>query len=294
MPSLLTTLLKKLIAPVFRNWHRGTVAEQRARQEKMARFDVLPPGIACEPFQIGALPAEWVRPEDPAGTILYLHGGAYALGSINTHRMLAASLAKHTGMQVLLIGYRLAPEAPFSAGLEDAVNAFLWLLESGVPPKEILFAGDSAGGGLALAALLTLRSGGHPLPAGAVLLCPWTDLTLSGASMHDKAKQDFILDQAHLAKFAGLYAGGHLLTHPLISPLFADLGGLPPLLIQTGTDEVLLDDARRTAAAAESAGVDARLEVYAGMIHVFQMFPFFPETREALTSIGAFANEQIA
>jgi len=293
MPGLLTSLLKKLIAPVFRNWHRGTVAEQRARQEKMTRFDVLPPGITGEQFQIEALAAEWVRPNDPAGTILYLHGGAYALGSINTHRMLAASLAKNTGRQVLLIGYRLAPEAPFPAGLEDAVNAYLWLLEGGILPKEIIFAGDSAGGGLALAALISLREDGHPLPAGGVLLCPWTDLTLSGASMLEKAEQDFILDSTHLAKFAGLYASEHKLSHPLISPLFADLGGLPPLLIQTGTDEVLLDDARRTAAAAEAAGVDVRLEVYDGMIHVFQMFPFFPETRQALASIANFTQERV-
>jgi acetyl esterase/lipase len=293
VPAWSTTLLKKLIAPVFRNWHRGTIAEQRARQERMTRFEALPQGISSEPLKISALGAEWVRPRDPAGTILYLHGGAYALGSIHTHRMLAASLAKNTGAQVLLIGYRRAPEAPFPAGLEDAVNATLWLLEEGIPPREIMIVGDSAGGGLALAALLSLRDDGHPLPAGGVLLCPWTDLTLSGASMRKKAKQDFILDEAHLAKFARLYAGEHDLSHPLISPLYADLQGLPPLLIQVGTDEILLDDARRTATAAEAAGVDVRLEVYDGMIHVFHMFPFFPETRLALSSIASFVKEHL-
>ena len=237
--------------------------------------------------------AEWVRPENPAGTILYLHGGAYALGSIKTHRIMAASLADTTSMQVLLIEYGLAPEAPFPTGLEDVVSTYLWLLESGIAPSELLIAGDSAGGGLALAALLRLRDKSHPLPAGAVLLSPWTDLALSGESAQSKTHLDFILKREHLAGIAGLYAGDTDLRDPLLSPIFADLTGLPPLLIQVGTDEILLDDSVRLANLAEEAGVQVQLEIYEEMFHVFHMFPFFAETRNAFQSISVFSRKQL-
>ncbi len=245
MADLRTNLIKKAIAPFFANWHRGTVVEQRSNQEKLARFNYFPKGISCQPAQIGALEAEWVRPASPDGTVLYLHGGAYCLGSIKTHRMLAAALADGANMQVLMIEYRLAPEFPFPAALDDAVAAYLWLMENGSSPTRILIAGDSAGGGLALATLLKLRDEGQPLPAGGILLSPWTDLTMSGDSAATKASLDFILNADHLSRMAQLYAGEASLQNPLISPLFSDLTGLPPLLIQVGTDEILLDDSLR-------------------------------------------------
>ncbi|MEJ2488053.1 MAG: alpha/beta hydrolase fold domain-containing protein [Anaerolineales bacterium] len=176
-----------------------------------------------------------------------------------------------------------------SIRLHDALTTYRWLLDNSTPPGEIIIAGDSSGGGLALAALLSLRDAGDPLPAGGILISPWADLTLSSGSVVSKAKQDFILDIPHLKNMAALYAGEHDLTNPLISPVFADLSGLPPLLIQVGSDETLLDDAARIAANAEKAGVDVRLEFYQDMIHVFHMFPFFSETGQAFESIKDFS-----
>lgn len=290
MSNLRTRLVKKAIAPVFANWHKGTVEHQRANHAKFSRYMVLPQGITCQPVQIGSINAEWAEWTSPetTGTILYLHGGAYVVGSITTHRMLAADLAKYSNARVLLIDYRLAPEDPFPAGLEDAITAYQWLLESGTPAEEILIAGDSAGGGLALAALLKLRDEGLPLPAGGILLSPWTDLTMSGDSIKSKTQKDFILDADHLSRMAKLYAGEADLRHPHISPLFADLRGLPPLLIQVGTDEILLDDSVRLAESAEKAGVDVQLEVYEEMFHVFHMFPLFREHKSAFREIGKF------
>ncbi len=288
MVNFQTTIIKKFIAISLRNWHRGSIDEQRTRQERLSGAKMPNPDITFQPVQIGVLAAEWVRPPQPAGTILYLHGGAYALGSIKTHRNLTATLANATGMQVLLINYRLAPEHPYPAGLEDAVQAYNWLLGQNIPPKEIVIAGDSAGGGLTLTALLSLRNDGVPLPAAAVLLSPWTDLTMTGESIKSKAQLDIVLDADHLLDFARLYAGEHDLNHPLISPLFADLTGLPPLLIQVGTDEILLDDSHRLAKLADEAGVKIQLDIFDGMIHVFHMFPFFKEAGQAFASIAEF------
>lgn len=241
--------------------------------------------------RIDHLKVEWIIPDKPAGTILYLHGGAYTLGSIKTHRSLASMLANHTQMQVLLPEYRLAPEAPFPAGLEDAAAAYRWLLKNGISADELIIAGDSAGGGLALATLLQLRDTDRRLPAGAVLLSPWTDLTMSGKSARSKAHLDFILNCKHLTRMAQLYAGGQDLHHPLISPVFADLSDLPPILIQVGTDEILLDDATRLAGRAEKDGCEITLEIFDGMFHAFHMFPFIRETRQAFQSIAIFSHK---
>jgi acetyl esterase/lipase len=222
--------------------------------------------------------------------ILYLHGGAYALGSINVHRELLARLARATHMRVLAVDYRLAPEHPYPAALEDTAAAYRWALDAGCAPSRIVVAGDSAGGGLALATLAALRDAGAPLPAGTVCLSPWLDLALTGASIRTKASVDPVLSREALERYAGLYAGEHARTHPLISPLYADLRGLPPLLIQVGTDEILLDDAVRGAEKARAAGVRATLDVVEGMFHVFQMVGVLPETRRALERIAAFVD----
>lgn len=288
MSSLKNKVLKKLVRPIFANWHRGTIPDQRARQERLVRFEYRPPDLDFKPEAIDSIHAEWIIPTKHTGTILYLHGGAFTVGSINTHRNLAVSLCKATGMKCLLIDYGLAPENPFPSGLKDVLIAYRWLLDNHIQPHEILIAGDSAGGGLTLAALLSLRDNGDPLPAGSILLSPWADLTLSGKSVETKASQDFILNVPHLKKMATAYAGEYDLTDPLISPVFADFQGIPPILIQVGTDEILLDDSLRIAAKNEKAGVDVILEIYEDMIHVFQMFPFFAETRCAFESIGKF------
>lgn len=290
MGNLKIKLIRPFLKVVFSGWHRGSVDQQRARQERMSRFNIPNPGISFQPFEIASLAAAWIQPDSPSGTILYLHGGAYTLGSIATHSNLAKMLAKTTSRRVLLIDYRLAPEHPFPAGLEDALSAYQWLLEQGNLPEEIIIAGDSAGGGLALATLLSLRDDRIPLPSRAVLFSPWTDLTLSGESITEKAAADFILNAPHLADMARLYAGDHTLNHPLISPLFANLTGLPPLLIQVGTDEILLEDSHRLAQLAEKAGVEVQLEIYEEMFHVFHMFPFFTETQQAFESISDLIN----
>ena len=280
--SLRTRLVKRLLRFQLAGWSEGPIREQRARQERSTRFGRLPADVRCWHTSANGVAAEWIEAGDAdMGVILYLHGGAYALGSIDTHREFVARLARAAGMRALAIDYRLAPEHPFPA-------AYGWLQTQGVAPSRIIVAGDSAGGGLALAALLELRNAGKPLPAGAVCISPWVDLTLSGASIQGKAQADCILDPSSLEMYAAYYAGEHDRASPLISPLFADLSGLPPLLIQVGMDEILLDDAKRCAERARQAGVDVTLEIWDEMFHVFQLFPFLPETKEAVGHIAEF------
>ncbi|MDX9865438.1 MAG: alpha/beta hydrolase [Anaerolineaceae bacterium] len=291
--SPINPLTRKMVSRFFPSFSLSVDA-QRAKAEKMAHFFRLPKGMQCQPVDADGVPGEWFIPAEASdGVILFLHGGAYALGAVKTYRDLLSRLAKAAGVKVLAIDYRLAPEHPHPAAVEDAVAAYHWLLGQGIAPSQIVIAGDSAGGGLTLAALLALRDDGRPLPAGAVCISPWTDRALTGDSMREKADAELVLDRDSLAKFAALYAGGQPLTAPLISPLYADLTGLPPLLIQVGTDELLLDDARRFAHKAEAAGADVKLTVWEGMFHVFHMFPFFTETREAVAQIAGFVRERI-
>ena len=289
MPSIQSKITKWVLKFQFASWSAGTVDEQRARQEKSAGLARLPSGTTCKPVDVNGVPAEWIEaPHSSRGVILYLHGGAYALGSVNIHRELIARLAHVTQCRALAINYRLAPENPFPAALEDALSAYRWLTTQ-FSSSQIIIAGDSAGGGLTLAALLSLRDQHQQLPAGAICISPWADLELTGGSMQEKAKADPILNRKRLAMYAGYYAGSHARTSPLLSPLYADLKGLPPLLIQVGTDEILLDDSRRIAEHARKAGVQTTLEVYDGMFHVFQMMSFLPETTRAGNGIAAFA-----
>lgn len=292
--SLRTQLIKRLVGLLMSNWSEGSIEEQRARQERMTRTARRPKNVQCQPVDANGVPAEWIETLDVGeGVILYLHGGGYALGSIDAHRAFLARLTSATRTRVLAIDYRLAPEHPFPAALEDAMVAYLWLTSQGVDPAQIIIAGDSAGGGLTLAMLVALRNDGKPLPAGAVSISPWTDLALTGASIQGKANADPVLDADDLAIYARYYAGERDMTSPLISPLYADLTGLPPLLIQVGADEVLLDDAVRCADRARAAGVEVTLEVWDGMFHVFQMLPFLRETKEAMEQIAAFASQVV-
>lgn len=287
-------IVKKLLPLQFSNWSAGTIEEQRARQERTARFARAPADIRYQPVDADGVPAEWIEsPDTDIGGILYLHGGAYALGSIDTHREFAARLVRTTNIRSLVINYRLAPEHPHPAALEDAIAAYRWLLTQEFAPSQIALAGDSAGGGLALAALLALRDAGEPLPAGAVRISPWTDLALTGASMRSKAKVDHILDPDSLEMYARYYAGDDEITSPLISPLYANLTGLPPLLIQVGSDEILLDDAKQFTENARSAGVDVTLEIWDEMFHVFQLVSFLPETRKAVRHIADYLGKNL-
>ena len=214
------------------------------------------------------------------------------MGSINTHREFIARLAHGTRTRCLAIDYRLAPEHAFPAALDDATSAYLWLLKQGIDPSRIIVAGDSAGGGLALSTVLNLCESEEKLPAGIVCISPWTDLSLSGASVQRKAKDDFILGREGLMVNAGYYAGKFDLKSPLISPLFANLDGLPPLLIQVGSEEILLDDSTRFHEKGLASGVDVTLEVYGGMFHVFQLISILPETKKALGQIAEFVTQR--
>ena len=292
--SIRTRLIKWLVTALMSGWSKGSVEAQRARQEKSSRYVRLPANIQCQPVNVGGVPAEWIAtPDASSAVLLYLHGGAYALGSIAAHREWVARLSSATTMRGLAINYRLAPEHPYPAALEDATTAYLWLVDGGIDPAQIIIAGDSAGGGLALATLVALRDAEKPLPAGAVCFSPWTDLALTGVSIRGKAKADPILDPESLAMYARYYAGEHDVSSPRISPLYADLTGLPPLLIQVGTDEILLDDAVRCAEKARAEGVDVTLEVWEGMFHVFQLIPFLAETKQAVESVGAFTSQRL-
>jgi len=265
---------------------------RRAFEELTADFE-LPPGLLREATQVGGVPGEWLRtPESREEHILlYLHGGGYAIGSLATYRELVSRLAKATRMRALSLNYRLAPEHPFPAAVQDATAAYRALIAGGAMPEHIAVAGDSAGGGLTLALLLALRDAGEPLPAAAVCLSPWTDLECTGASA-DSA-DDPLLSKEGVVAMGQLYAGGDL-RNPLAAPLHGDLRGLPPLLILAGTREVLLDDATRFAERARAAGVEAELDVREGLTHVWPLFgPCLPESRETVAQISRFLENRL-
>ena len=220
--------------------------------------------------------------------IMYLHGGGYFMGSPATHRGLVAHLAKACGARALSVDYRLAPEHPFPAALEDSLAVYQWVMDQGVLPKNIIIAGDSAGAGLTLATLLSLRDGQKPLPAMALCISPWTDLALTGESIETCAGIDPYISH-DLLKLGAHYLGKYDAKFPLISPLYADLKGLPPLLIHAGTDEVLLSDSTRFAEKAKAAGVDVTLKVWEHMWHDFHMWtPYLPEAKSAITEMATF------
>jgi epsilon-lactone hydrolase len=263
----------------------------RAGFEQMATMFPVPADVKCEPVMAGTVKAEWVTAPGAASdrAILHLHGGGYVIGSINTHRALAAGLSRAAKARVLLIGYRLAPEHPHPAAVEDALAAYRWLLAQGFSPNRLAIAGDSAGGGLTIAALVALRDAGEKLPAAGVCLSPWVDLEGIGESMTTKAELDPMVKKDSLVQLATLYLGGKDPRTPLAAPLYADLSGLPPLLILAGTWETLLDDASRIAERARKAGVDVTYEPAEGMIHVWQLFaPILDEGKQSIERIGQY------
>jgi monoterpene epsilon-lactone hydrolase len=240
------------------------------------------------------VPADWIEPDEveTGRAILYLHGGAYTIGSPTTHRGLAGRIACSGRARVLLIDYRLAPEHPFPAALDDALASYKWLIEKGYAPEHIGIGGDSAGGGLTLATSLALRDRQEKLPAALFLLSPWTDLTFSSESIHARADRDPLLKINGEDWLIGAYTGKQPATHPYISPLFADHRGLPPTFIQVGSEEILYDDAARLEVKLNAAGVKNQFEVWDGMWHVFQGFaPYVPEAQVAIDRIGAFINQ---
>ncbi len=272
----------------------ATVAEQRAGFESMAQPAAA--DVVCTPVTAGGVPAEWVTAPgaDAARTILYLHGGGYVLGSIAIHREMCGRLSRASGARVLVVDYRMAPEHPHPAAVDDAVAAYDWLLAQGTDPGSITIAGDSAGGGLTAATLVALRDQARPAPAAGVMISPWTDLAITGESITTRASLDpMITGGTGVGNMASLYLGGKDAKTPLASPLYADLKGLPPLLIQVGTSEVLFDDSTRFDAAARAAGVDVTFEAWNEMVHVWHLFAgLVPEGQEAIERIGAFVRER--
>jgi monoterpene epsilon-lactone hydrolase len=227
--------------------------------------------------------------------VLYLHGGGYVIGSPSSHRHLAAAIARAAGVQALLLDYRLAPEHPFPAALDDALAAYQWLQTQGVAANRIIVAGDSAGGGLTMATLLALRDRKLPRPAGGVCISPWVDLTCSGASYATRASADPIVTREGIEMMAQAYVGNGDRKSPLVSPLFADLHDLPPLLIQVGSDEVLLDDSLVLGRRALAAGVSVKVEEWPTMVHVWHWFlPMLDEADRAVAGIGDFVRARIA
>jgi acetyl esterase/lipase len=274
----------------------GSIQEARAVIEFGASRAVLPAGTSVERVMVGAVPSEWVRAAGVATdrVILHLHGGGYTKCSCNTTRLTAAQISAASACSVLVIDYRLAPEFPFPAALEDSTAAYGWLLDQDFKPENIVLLGDSAGGGLAVSTLVSLVAGGERLPCAAVLLSPWVDLTGSGKSMVTRAEADPWMTGKECRISAEMYAAGTDLAYPLISPLFADLSGLPPLLIQVGTDEILLDDSLRLAEKAKAAGGDVTLDVWEGMWHVWHYFaPNLPEGVRGIEKVGEFVRSHL-
>ena len=233
--------------------------------------------------------AEGARVSNPGPVVLYCHGGGYYFCSPRTHRSLVFGLATRADAAVFSLDYRLAPEHRFPAALHDATAAYRRLIADGIAPESIVIAGDSAGGGLALATLVALRDAGDPMPAGGLLFSPWTDLAATGASIRTNDGLDPMFSGPAIALAGKVYLGDTPATHPYASPVYADLHGLPPLFIMAGSTEVLLDDSRRVADNARAAGVDCELEVWKKMPHVWPIFaPFLPEGHRALERAATF------
>jgi len=271
------------------------------RQGMATRREPADPAVQCIPADIGGLPGEWVIAPgaDPDVRLLYLHGGGFVSGSSAFYLAMAAHISAAASCVVLLPDYRLAPEHRFPAGLDDCLAAYLWLRDNGpvgpAPTTRVSVAGDSAGGGLTLSVLLSLRDRDLPLPDAGICLSPFADLTLSGESTRTEAKTDPIMDPRCLPDFVALYADPSQVDDPLVSPIFADYTGLPPLLIQVGEHEVIRDDSVRVAQRARAAGVDVTMEVWEGMFHVFQSHePLLPEAVEAIEHIAGFVRTDLA
>lgn len=266
-------------------------AERRARIEEVAAVDPPPEGVAFTPTNVAGVPAEWsvARDAEARRVLLFLHGGGYCSGSIVSHRNLAARAGQAAGMRCLALQYRLAPEHPFPAALDDARGAFEALLDQGFAPADIAVGGDSAGGGLTLALMVALRDAGRPLPGCGWLISPWVDLAMAGASMDGKDAVDPLIHRGYLDELSAAYRGGRAADEPLVSPLHADLTGLPPMLVQVGSAETLLDDATRIAGRLGAADVAVRLEVWPAMIHAWMLWAARVEDgRRALASAGDF------
>ncbi len=269
----------------------ASLQQQRERLESLAKYQAMPPKVDVQQTRVGDIYGEWLRPNhaNNGRATLFFHGGAYTMGSCNTNRAIASRVAIASTTPSLIFEYRLAPEYPFPAALEDALAAHLWLISRGISPQKIAFVGGSAGGGLAIATALSLRDNGDPLPAAIICISPWVDLELTGESMMTRAGVDPLMNREYLQSHATRYIGDHNPRSPLISPIYADLHGLPPMLIQVGDYETLLSDSVRLADQARNANVDVILDTWEGMWHFWHLSArLVAEGKQAIDKIGAF------
>lgn len=269
----------------------GDIEELRRQYSYLTdRFGAVPPDVTFEPAQIGPIKGEWVRVGELTShrLILYFHGGGYVAGSPETHRPLVSRLCQAAQAIAFVPGYRLAPEFAFPAGLRDGIDAYRYLLQRNIAPGSIVLAGDASGGGLAFACLLAIRNAGLPMPAACVAMSPWADLSLSGWSMLQNARNDAALSWDLLFVSARHYLKKTNPTDPYASPVFASFHDFPPIMVHAGSLEILRDDASRIGERAAEAGVSVSVEIYDGMQHLFEASPYVPEARVSLTRLGQF------
>jgi len=273
------------------------VSEQRRLLRELLSAQPLPAEVTVTAAALGGVPTAEITIDgiEPRHVVLYFHGGVYVLGDAFQAAALAAQIGRRTRAKVISVDYRLAPEHPYPAAVDDALAAYQALLDDGTAPSGIAFAGESAGGGLAVATLVNARDHGLPLPAAAFVMSPYADLTLAGTTMDTKREADPLLSRENLQARVTDYTSGHDAALGLISPIFADLSGLPPLIIQAGTHEVLLDDAVRLARQAATADVEVTLDITPGVPHVFQAYyPILDEAAAALDRAGQFLSAHLA
>ncbi|MYH72129.1 MAG: alpha/beta hydrolase [Acidimicrobiia bacterium] len=299
MPSPEFEAVRSMLAAAPAPDPSETAAERRARLDANAAATPLADGVIKQAIEIPGVPgAAWLQPEahdsESLPALLFFHGGGYRVGSIISHQGFGSHLASLIPARVLLIDYRLAPENPFPAAVDDCLVAYRWMLDNGIEANRIVFIGDSAGGGLVGAVLLGARDRGWPMPGAGACLSPWVDLTNSSTSHAERDELDVMFGHDDAVTAASWYLDGHDPRDPLASPLFGDLAGLPPMLVHAGDHEVLLDDASGFAAALESAGVEVDYRIWPGMIHDFQiMYPNYPEAIEGTEAIAAFVRQYV-
>ncbi len=294
MPSILSRLIRGLIQV---NKPKGKIRNksvEQLRQEfetDMSRYK-LSQAVTIEKVSVGKINCEWIVPPNvnSGRTLYYIHGGGFYAGSLNTHRVAVANFASSMGIRAFHIDYKLAPEYPFPAAVEDCVSVYKWLIEHDTSPKSIIIGGESAGATLTLNTLITCRNQGVELPAAAFCLCPLTDFAFKSESLVKQNENELFYTLEELEWVRQIYAEGHNPKDPKLSPVYANLNGLPPLLIHTTDQEMLCDDAIRLNIKAQTDGVNTELKVWNGLFHGFQLLPFLPESKTALEELSSFSN----
>ena len=296
MASLQSYIFRVLTKTISHRLHAiSSISKLRSFSENISRLLPMPLGVATRTVLLNGIPVEWIEPRSAASSsvIIYLHGGAWVLGWYQNHRVLTARIGQATGSRMLAVDYRLSPEHPFPAALDDCLAVYQGLLQGGFLPEQIVLAGDSAGANLALAAMISLRDSGKPLPVAAVCISPVSDLTENSDAFSNK--RDALLSSEFAYVMSRHYIQRINPEQPLISPRYGDLAGLPPLLIQIGKEEILLDDARGLHERAVKAGLDVSFTIWPGMWHVWHLYaPFLPEARLAIAEIGSFVRRYMS